>query len=1013
MDYVKKIKNVIKENLDRYSFDNNNDNNNTCNNNNNNDNNNNRGNIYDNNNFSSNNKEREKEKRFTINDQLLLETILVMIRGETIKYSSYKKKQITEQEVTLEREIKQLEEQVQNNLKDISMDEILLLNDKKEKLEEIRKIKMDGVMLRSRCRYEDLGEKPTKYFLNLQNRNYQDKVINHLIDENGEEIYKTKDILEAQKSYYKNLYDETIEVDDTPISEIIGKNEKQLNDDEAELLEGEITYEELKIALKNMKNSKSPGNDGFTAEFFKFFWVDLGEYILKSINYAYRHGLLSVTQTQGIITCLPKPNKARNILKNWRPISLLNVIYKMMSAAIANRLKTVLSKLVNQDQKGFITGRYIGENIRLVYDVLFETKQQQIPGLLLSIDFQQAFDSISWKFIHKVLDYFNFGPSIKRWIKLFQTGVESSILQNGFMSDFFQLKRGCRQGDPISPYIFILYVEVLGMMIRKSSDVKGIKINGTEFKLSQYADGTQMFLDGSESSLRSALIILKQFYLMSGLNINLDKTKALWIGSMCKSSNIICREFNIDWEQEPLKILGVIFSPEVFDIWDHNLESVMKKVQSMIKIWSKRKLTLIGRITVIKSLMLSRFAYLFLALPNPPGDLIKSLERMLFKFLWNKGPDRISRKQIVKNVESGGLRMVEFNAFISSLKVTWLRRLILNSENNNWSLLSGLNFNELVCLGDQYFKGKIRNLHNPFWRDLLNSLHTFYSVIKIEELDDILCTPLWCNSKLSKNENFLFKNWFEMGVRNVIDIVDTNGYIYEFEQLKQIYNLKGTYLDYQRLINKLPKTWRDVINENNEKCKFSKFNVQINCYLKLIMKDKKGSRSIYDKILPVKEQVQINRWNTDLGQITIEEQKLGNANLKYINEIKLRDFQFKINNKILVTNSFLYKINKIDNHLCSFCQKETESIYHLLCTCDIVKAFWDTFKTWVSGKINTDINLSDKNIIYSAFSKCSLLNYLIVLAKYYIYKNKFHKKSLKKFESYVKVKFNNEMYIAK
>ena len=87
-----------------------------------------------------------------------------------------------------------------------------------------------------------------------------------------------------------------------------------------------------------------------------------------------------------------------------------------MSSAIANRLKTVLNKLIGPDQKGFITGRYIGENIRLVYDILFETKQQQIPGLLLSIDFQQAFDSISWKFIHKVLDYFNFGPSIKSWI---------------------------------------------------------------------------------------------------------------------------------------------------------------------------------------------------------------------------------------------------------------------------------------------------------------------------------------------------------------------------------------------------------------------------------------------------------------------------------------------------------------------------------------------------------------------------------------------------------------------
>ena len=105
----------------------------------------------------------------------------------------------------------------------------------------------------------------------------------------------------------------------------------------------------------------------------------MGKYILRSINYAYRNGLLSVTQKQGIITCLPKPNKARNVLKNWRPISLLNVIYKLMSSAIANRLKTVLNKLIGPDQKGFITGRYIGENIRLVYDILFETKQQQIP----------------------------------------------------------------------------------------------------------------------------------------------------------------------------------------------------------------------------------------------------------------------------------------------------------------------------------------------------------------------------------------------------------------------------------------------------------------------------------------------------------------------------------------------------------------------------------------------------------------------------------------------------------
>ena len=312
-------------------------------------------------------------------------------------------------------------------------------------------------------------------------------------------------------------------------------------------------------------------------------------------------------------------------------------MYRLASSVIANRIKTVLESLVHEDQKGFIPGRCIAENVRLIYDVLFETKNQELPGLLLSVDFEKAFDTVSWKCIESVLKYFNFGPSIISWIKLFQTGSESCIIQNGFISEFFYLKRGCRQGDPVSPYVFILCAEILGKMLRKNKNVKGISINRKEFLLSQYADDTQIFLDGTEKSLQETLRVLDNFHVISGLKINIEKTKAIWIGSLSNSNRRVCRNYQLDWTQGPFKILGVIFTTEVFDIWDVNTAPIKNQVEQLLRQWSKRKLTLFGRITIIKSLALSKFIHLFLALPNPPGDFVKNVEKIFYKFLWLVG----------------------------------------------------------------------------------------------------------------------------------------------------------------------------------------------------------------------------------------------------------------------------------------------------------------------------------------------------------------------------------------
>ena len=424
----------------------------------------------------------------------------------------------------------------------------------------------------------------------------------------------------------------------------------------------------------------------------------------------------------------------------------------------------------------------------------------------------------------------------------------------------------------------------------------------------------------------------------------------------------------------------------------------MHKINSLINTWSKRKLTLPGRITVIKSLILSKFTHLFLALPNPPGIFQKLLER----------------KNIVKNIQAGGLRMININAFITSLKVTWLRRLLIFSDNDNWSTLSKINFNKIASMGDAYSGIVIKDLRNPFWKNVLESWSQYIRSFKIDSLVKVIYSPLWGNSQINRNGNDIVNEWYNKGIRNIIDLIDENGLIHDFQTLKDLYNIHGTYLDYAHLINRIPRLWREMISENSRKISMYRYNVQINSYIFCLLRKRRGCRDIYDKTVSVNETIVPNKWLNEVGDISVEEWKRINRNLHNIKEIKLRDFQFKINNRILVTNTFLFKIKNKETNLCSYCNQEAETITHLLFSCEIASNFWKNLKQWFERKANINLQIDLKNIIFSSPSQI-LSSYILTVAKYYIYKSKFYKKeiNLKGFESFLKFKFLNDMYIAK
>ena len=168
-----------------------------------------------------------------------------------------------------------------------------------------------------------------------------------------------------------------------------------------------------------MASENSSGTDGLPSEFYKVFWEEIGESLTSALNFSFEIGQLPISQRRGIIKLIPKKDADPNLIKNWRPLTLLNCDYKIVSKAIANRIKTVLPELISDDQSGFIKNRCISDNIRTLDSVILYTANKNIPGLLLFLDFEKAFDTVEWSFIEKSLQHFGFGPSLSKWVRLF------------------------------------------------------------------------------------------------------------------------------------------------------------------------------------------------------------------------------------------------------------------------------------------------------------------------------------------------------------------------------------------------------------------------------------------------------------------------------------------------------------------------------------------------------------------------------------------------------------------
>ncbi len=794
------------------------------------------------------------------------------------------------------------------------------------------------------------------------------------------------DIIKTSRTFYDNLYS-TENVKNNDIMNFLDNLDdvKQLTNEEMQQCEGILTNDECIKAIKNMKPNKTPGIDGLPSDFYKKMWNTVGPLVLNSFKEGFSDGKLAESHRISILTLIFKKGD-REELKNYRPISLSNIDYKILAFVLADRLQRVISSLVNNEQTAYIKNRFIGENVRLLLDIMDMSEKTQTPGILLFLDFKKAYDSLEWKFMFKALEKFGFGQDFLKWIKILYNEPRCMVKVNGFLSEKFTMQRGIRQGCPISAMLFILCTEFMALHIKQSNETNGIEIGNQEpkttIKISQYADDTVIYLSNLQDVSRS-LALVEQFSNVSGLKLNLDKTEGLCIGSL---KGFIPAISEIKWPITPIRYLGIFVGNDPIELNQRNWENKLESMQKLLDSWRKRDLTLFGKITIIKSLALSSLIYSS-SLLIPQTEFIKKVNKVIYHFLWN-AKDRIKRKCLINDLNNGGLKMLDFESQVKSLQAAWIPR-ILKQENKIWTTLPIQYFNKF---------GKKQNILNmtfnsiesfpaikqipSFYQHVITSFNSSKLPKKPLNIQDLLQMQIWGNRLLKyKNKTLFSLKWINSNIWTLNDICDGHCKI-NYGKLFYLLRDKSDYFRIVSMILKSVSVYRHLES--------TKINIQINTtdqinplYVlednTIVITDQK-SKFFYENITKQIKEIpyQQKMWERILGDNNI------NWNIVYTDKLinmpdkKIAEFSYKLLMDILVCEKRLHTWKKSDNTCCIYCG-ENHTVKHMLFECDNVRQFW----RYISNKLG--IIVTYKTIIIGCqFSRD--YNIIIMVLSFLLYK---------------------------
>ena len=525
------------------------------------------------------------------------------------------------------------------------------------------------------------------------------------------------------------------------------------------------------------------------------------------------------------------------------------------------------------------------------------------------------------------------------------------------------------------------------------------------FKIAQLADDTTLFLKDTRS-LQVALKTIQIFSKYSGLRLNKDKSEIYQLGN-CGQTNNMPEVCGIQFAKDHFKTLGIFFSRNETQMIEMNYEKILMKMNKTLNLWSARTLTLKGKVTVLKSLVIPQLLHVCTNMFTPDAFIMQA-EKAIYRFLWSGKPSKIKKETIIADYPDGGLKMVDLRSVIASSKIMWIKRLFDERE-IKWKkliqLMLGKTEFELQC------KMNIENkvtAFNSFYEQVLFHWYSFHSK-EPKSGEQAVEEIIWNNRFILIGNKMVFssyKDWYRKGIVRIKDIINETNNFLSLELLKVKFNVKCNTLEYESVLHAIPEKWKEMMKKvargkTNFGGKVSS-DPCTGCGIQTICIKNLSNKKIYWCLVNeiIKQPIAIDKWLSQFVFLLDRDFKVYFALTGLITKnSRLQMLQYKILHRIFPCNIYLFTLGLKDTLMCKHC-KVPDTLEHYFFSCDSCKLFWKMLMDWIHLNIGIKIPLRKVDILFGIpFKICQdttllCVNFLILLAKNYIYTCKLNEESI-------------------